>query len=527
MSYLLYRSAVLSSLVALPALLVPAPAQAAGSELGTPRYDANKKAVLIPYFGQFPTFESDKLTGPPRIYFDFKASPRARRLITRLVPESAALVRWTAAPRPGGLTRVVLQFKEGADVLVLNDASRRQIVLTIQDGPAPALPSAAMPAMIPSPPSKAPISKVPEATRTFFQTFGHTDFKYSVGPRPKHAKHDRVTVEVAAQGISQFNVTADPSNDYINFSISIAGKGKVIPQPAPPVAETPRPLWTPPAPSPLPTPEPTATPEPTPSAEVTPTPEPTPSVEPTPIPKPPRQPEPDETSSVATPTTSLSFFGGFPVTVSEKSGLPDNPLHEFQADGASVQGVAFESRLGDWVYHLNVDHHRLLVTDEQTGNLTGNERDTYMLNTGLGYPFSPWNGSEMILGAGYHVRYLNTVSVGFGPDNVPSPIFPPEQATVLNAPAQLFHGPSFHTRLLAPFAEVFGLDWRLGGGVLFGALEVPEDIAPLFAVWTTPALYYDLGTVRTSLGFDISLANGGSGYNFNRLGPLARVEMRF
>lgn len=523
MSHLLFRSTLLSGLIALPALVAPAPVSAAVTELGTPRYDANKKAVVIPYFGVFPTFESDKLTSPPRIYFDFTASPRTPRLVTQLVQQSPALTRWTIAPRPGGLTRVVLQFKTGADVLVLNDASRRQVILMIQDGPAPALPAAAQGTPIVPPPPKTPISKVPEATRTFFQTFGHTDFKYSVGPRPKHAKHDQVTVEVAAQGISEFNVTADPTNDFINFSISIAGKGRATPAPRP--SPTPRPIWTPPAPVPSAVPTPTPLPtsdfvlEPAPLPEPSPT--PLPSPEPTPTPEP--SPEPAAAESAPPTTTSLGFIGGFPVSVSEGS-----EKHEFAADSASIQGVAFDSRVGDWVYHLNVDHHRLLVADAQTEQRTGTERDTYMINAGAGYRFTPWGGADLILGAGYHARYLNSVTLGLDEQQTPTgTLFPPQQVSALNAPSQLFHGPMAHTRLSAALFGALGLDLRLGGGFLFSALDVPEKIAPVTAFWSTPAVYYDFGVVRASLGYDISLASGGSGYNFSRLGPLARVEMRF
>jgi hypothetical protein len=477
--------------------------------------------VLVPYFGAFPTFESDKLNTPPRIYFDFKALPRNPRLVTQLVSQNPELVRWTIAPRPGGLTRLVLQFASGADVLVLNDASRRQIVLMIQDGPALTMPPAAQ-ALVPPPPKK-PISRVPEATRSFFQTFGHTDFKYSVGPRPKHAKHDQVTVDVAAQGVSEFNVTADPANDFINFSISIAGKGRA----------TPRPIWTPPPP--LPTTRPT--PSPLPSSDLifeprplaTPTPEP----EPTPVPTPEPSPSATPAEKSAAPSTSLSFFGGSPVSVSEGSAESDsNRGHEFSASGASIQGVAFDTRFGEWVYHLNVDHHRIEVIDEQTSQLTGNERDTYMINTGIGYSLAPWQGADFIVGAGYHFRYLNTVTMGFLRDNSGvetdrTPIAPPQDATILNAPAQLFHGPVFHSRLIAPLYDPLGFDFRLAGGPLFGALDVPEYVGALFGVWGTPALYYDFGSFRTSLGVDFSLAYGGAGYNFSRFGPLARMEMRF
>lgn len=523
MSHLLFRSTLLSALVAVPALVAPDVVSAAVTELGTPRYDAKKKAVVIPYFGVFPTFVSDKLNSPPRVYFDFAALPRTRRLLTRAVRQSPALVRWTIAPRPGGLTRVVLQFKTGADVLVLNDASRRQIVLTVQEGPAPAMPAVTQPTSALPPPPKQPTTKVPEATRTFFQTFGHTDFKYSVGPRPKHAKHDRVTVEVAAQGVSEFNVTADPANDFINFSISIAGKGRATPRPRPTPTATPRAIWTPPPPRPsvLATPTPLTTPgvilEPSPLPKPTSTPVPPPP--PTPEPSP--EPVPDQTASPT--TTSLGFIGGFPVSVSESSDL-----HLFEASSASIQGLAFDTRVGDWVYHLNVDHHRLEVTDEQTQNLTGNARDTYMLNAGAGYYVAPWSGAELIAGAGYHVRYLNSVTLGFDRDgNSVGPIFPPQQVSVLNAPSQMFHGPTLHSRLSTPFAGALGFDLRLGGGLLLSALDVPENIGPLFAFWSTPALYYDFGPARALVGYDVSLASGGGGYNFSRLGPLARVEMRF
>ncbi|MEB3195610.1 MAG: hypothetical protein VKP62_00250 [Candidatus Sericytochromatia bacterium] len=516
------RSICIAAAVVAPAWVAPATVAAAGTELGTPRFDVAKKAVVLPYFGAFPTFDSDALATPPRVYFDFKAMPRHVGLLAQAVSGSTTLQRVTMAHRPGGVTRLVLHFKAPTQVLVLNDTSRHQIVLVPQEVPFEA--PAATPLVAPAAaPSKAPQTKVPEATRTFFQTFGHTDFKYSVGPRPKHAKHDQVIVQVGAQGVSEFNVTADPANDFVNFSISISGKGRPAPAPTPspvPTPEpTPRPIWTPPPPVPtaIPTPPPVLEPLPTPSPEPSalPTPEPTPV--PTPIPTPPPTPVP----SAEPGATTLGFSGGFPYSVSESS-----QLHAFDAAGASVEALSFETRFSSWAYQLSVDHHRLEITDQQTSDRTRHDRDTYTFNTGLGYRLDPF-GHDVLLGLGYQLRLLNTVNLGQQDSGAWEQIPAPDIVSVLTAQTQLFHGPTLFTRWAAPLFGTFGFDARLAAGYLFAALDVPADVGGLVSFGATPSLYGDFGAVRTSLGYDLHMATGGAGYNFLRHGPLARIEMRF
>ncbi|MEB3329767.1 MAG: hypothetical protein VKQ33_11095 [Candidatus Sericytochromatia bacterium] len=486
---------LLAAVLALPVLSQPA--RAASTELGTPRWDEARRALVIPYAGPFPTFSSDTLRNPPRVYFDFRAEPRVRRLVTQPLPAATGLVKWTMAPRGRGLTRVVLQFPRAAQVLLLNDATRRQLVLAPQAAaaaePRPAStglrPRPAPPRPLPSPPRVAPTP-----TRTFQQTFGHTDFKYTVGPRPKHASLDRVTVEVAAQGVSEFNVTADPANDAINFSIAITGKPRVGASPAPPPAPAPAPTARPaPSPTPLPVPtvRPTARPAPTPDA-----------------------PQPE-------PTLRLGFTGIYPVSVSEES-----TAHKFDAADASVEGLTLDATSDDMLYTFSVDHHRMRVTDLQTQNRTGHDRDTYVATLGAGWRFTPWR-LDTVFGGGYQVRFLNTENVALDGDTVVGTVQPPVVTSVLTAPQQLFHGPMAFTRIDAPLYGPVGFELRGGAGLLLGALDVPADIGPLFAFWGTPALYWRVGTVQASLGFDASMASGGGGYNFSRTGPVARVDLRF
>jgi hypothetical protein len=509
------RTTLLAAVTTLPTLSLPAPAWAAATELGAPRWDAGKRALVVPYVGPFPAFTSDTLRNPPRVYFDFRAVPRTYRLVSQPLAPATGLVKWTMAPKGRGVTRLVLQFPRGGQVLLLNDVSRRQLVLAPQAEavvePPPVSSGLRQRPASPPPPTPSPRATV-APSRTFQQTFGHTDFKYTVGPRPRNAKRDRVTVEVASQGVSEFNVTADPANDYVNFSIAISGKPRAFSMPAPAPAPTARP-----APTPVPTPMPTL--PPIPRWEPLPTPQPAAVVVPTPPPAPRATPTPGLPTE---PTTRLSFLGAYPVSVAEESAA-----HKFDAGEASVEGLNLETRSDNVVYSLSVDHHRMRVTDRQTNDRTGHDRDTYVGTLGAGWRFTPWL-LDAVLGGGYQLRFLNTENVALNGDTVIGTVAPPVTMSVLTAPQQLFHGPVAFTRVDAPLFGPVGLELRGGAGLLLGALDVPADIGPLFAFWGTPALYWRVGMMQVNLGFDASMASGGGGgYNFSRTGPVARVDLRF
>jgi hypothetical protein len=209
------------------------------------------------------------------------------------------------------------------------------------------------------------------------------------------------------------------------------------------------------------------------------------------------------------------------VSVSEES-----TAHKFDAADASVEGLSLETRADDMVFMFGVDHHRMRITDLQTQDRTGHDRDTYVGTLGAGWRFTPWQ-MEAVVGGGYQLRFLNTENVALNGDNVTGTLAPPASTSVLTAPQQLFHGPVALTRVDVPLFGPVGLEVRGGAGLLLGALDVPADVAPLLAFWGTPALYWRLGTLQANLGYDASMATGSGGYNFSRTGPVALVDLRF
>lgn len=126
------------------------PMPAGYSAVGTARYDAARGAIVVPYSGDLPAHESEALTNPPRVYFDFKGT-YARTASSAPVTGHASLVRWAQGPRDPGTTRVTLTFQAPTKVRVSQDLVRREIILT------PAGPSGSpTPAATPAPPTPRP-----------------------------------------------------------------------------------------------------------------------------------------------------------------------------------------------------------------------------------------------------------------------------------------------------------------------------------------------------------------------------------
>jgi outer membrane biosynthesis protein TonB len=506
-------------------------AWAAPAKLGAASYDAQRHAIVVPYSGSFPTYSSDSLSGPARVYFDFNADAGFEGVLSAAVSGHPNLVKWTMARR-GDQVRLVLTLRHGVSVLVLNDASRHQVVLVPQ-GPG------AMPVATPTPmatPSAKPTAKPtakPVATpkpvgrvRTFNQTFGQTDFKYSVGPRPAGAKRDQVDVSVGTSGITDFHVTSEPERDYVAFSISIQGKRPTpAPTAKPVVKPTPKPRPTPtPTPTPLPTPE--ATPVPLPTPEETPTPLPTPEETPTPAPTPEVTPTPEATaapvSEVTEPGTVLSFYGAYPTSVTENSTSAASAFS--LTDPTSIQGGSWEARFGgNWAFMLGLQHLSYKITDQQTTNQTAHLRDEYEALTGLGYRFQPF-GTEEMLGLGYMTRYManNNQDATGASMGVPT-----EPVSVLTAPSQLWHGPAILGRFDWPFLGWLGVEAR--GGVapyMLGALSAPASLNGMMHYWVVPTAYVRFGFLQVNAGYGMynySVAD----YSYSRSGPFARVDLRF
>jgi hypothetical protein len=438
--------------------------------------------------------------------------------------------------------RLTLTFNRGTKVLVLNDASHKQIILIPQGAMGPV---AWSPQTAPVP---APVTNPwrPGQPHTFKQTFGTTDFTYTTGPRLKNSKRDAVDVNVHSNGVTDFHVQSDPAHNYVNFSISIKGqqapmtgmvpnvgpmpratvtakptsRPTVRPQPTP--TPTPIKIETPP---PLPTPEPLPTPTPTPVATPTPTPEPTPTATPTPTPAP-----------VSNgPGFIVALRGGYPASVDESYTGVGTAASQFTASSSSIEGGEIEARFGDnaWAFLLGVDHDRFRVADDQTSQKTGHERDEFEGNLGLGYRFTP-GGTEEMIGIGVLGRYLsvNNISIEGTVDNPTSTqtIAAPAVETPLTAASQLYIGPSIFTRL--DFPVFAGLGLEIKGGVapyMLGMLSpTAEGQSGLLGFWGIPSLYYRLGMVQLTAGYQYeSFLNTGGGYNYTRSGPLARLDLRF
>jgi hypothetical protein len=492
-------------------------AWAAPASLGAASYDAQRRAIVVPYSGAFPTYASDKLGGPPRVYFDFNATAGFTGVPSSAVSGHPNLLRWTMAKR-GNQVRLVLTFRQGANVLVLNDASRRQIVLIPQGpGSAPAVIPSAKPTAAPTTkpgakPTTKPVAK-PTATpktRTFNQTFGQTDFRYTVGPRPAGAKRDQVTVNVGTSGITDFHVTSEPERDYVAFSISVQGKRPATPRPTP-------------------TPTPQATPEPLPTPEETPTPLPIPeeSPSPAPTPEPFPTPEPSPEPVVEAPTdagTVLSFWGNYPVMVTESSVAAASDF-SLDTTPTSAQGGSFEARFGgNWAFLLGLNHLGYRVTDAQTSNQTVHQRDEYEALTGIGYRFLPF-GTEEMIGLGYMARYMATdnQSVAGGSIGVPTS----DTTSVLTQPSQLFHGPALFGRIDLPLLGWFGIEAK--GGVapfMLGALSAPTALEGMMGYWVTPSAYLRFGVLQLNAGYSLNNYSVAD-YTYARSGPYARLDLRF
>jgi hypothetical protein len=208
---------------------------------------------------------------------------------------------------------------------------------------------------------------------------------------------------------------------------------------------------------------------------------------------------------------------------------------QFTASSSSIEGGEIEARFGDnaWAFLLGVDHDRFRVADDQTSQKTGHERDEFEGNLGLGYRFTP-GGTEEMIGIGVLGRYLsvNNISIEGTVDNPTSTqtIAAPAVETPLTAASQLYIGPSIFTRL--DFPVFAGLGLEIKGGVapyMLGMLSpTAEGQSGLLGFWGIPSLYYRLGMVQLTAGYQYeSFLNTGGGYNYTRSGPLARLDLRF
>lgn len=503
-------------------VLASQPAWAAPSSLGVASYDAQRRAIVVPYTGTFPTYASDSLSGPARVYFDFNADAGFQGVPQGNVAGHPNLTKWTMARR-GNQVRLVLTFKTAASVLVLHDASRKQVVLVPQGAGAAPKPTAKptpKPTTKPGATPKPGATAKPAATRTFNQTFGQTDFRYTVGPRPSGAKRDQVSVNVGTSGITDFHVTSEPERDYVAFSISIQGKK---PAAAPTAKPTARPTARP-TPTPLPTPE--ETPEPLPTPEETPEPLPTPEETPQPLPTPEETPTPEPTPVVEEPTepgTVLSFSGNYPVMVTENSTSAASDFN-LGTSPASMQGGSWEARFGgNWAFLLGLQHLAYKVSDAQTSEQTFHQRDEYEALTGIGYRFMPF-GTEEMIGVGYMARYMANAnqSAAGGTIGVPA-----EPVSVLTAPSQLYHGPAIFGRIDLPIWGGFGLEAR--GGVapyMLSALQAPAGLDGMMGYWVVPQAYLRFGFVQLSGGYGLYNYSV-SDYSYARSGPYARLDLRF
>lgn len=505
-------------------------AYAASSWVGTAHYDAYRKAVIVPYSGAFPTFLTDSLGGPPRVYFDFDASTSLRGLRESSVIGHPSLVRWAMAKKGAGKVRLVLTFNHGTKVLVLNDASHRQIIL-IPQGVGVAWAPTPTATMMPAP---VTVPWHVGQSHTFKQTFGTTDFAYTVGPRAKNARRDSVDVNVKSSGVTDFHVTSDPVKDYVSFSISIKGRPTMSQIMRPMPRPTPRASVVRPTPRPNPILMPIETPTPEPSALPTPEPLPTPTPEPVATPTPAPSPSPSPTAAPVSsgPGVILSLKGGYLLNSEETfTGVApaggSAPASSFTASGASEEGADFEARfLESWAFLLGADYDHLQITDQQTNNQTGHNRDEIEGNLGVGYRFTP-GGTEEMFGLGVIGRYISSDTVQLSDG---TSIAPPANETTLTAPTQLYLGPEIFTRLDFPFGPV-GLEVK--GGVapyMLGMLsQTASDNSGLLGYWAIPSLYLRLGVVQLNVGYQYeSYTNLTSGnYSYTRSGPLARLDLRF
>lgn len=493
-------------------------AWAAGTTLSPAHFDAQRNAVVVPYTGAFPAFTSATLGGPPRVYFDFNGSPTFVGVPHGSFPASSELVSWAMARR-GAQVRLTLTLKHALRVQALNDAAHHEVLLVPQGA------GAAKPV---KPVGKSKAAPKGGYVHTFKQTFGDTDFRYTVGPRPRGAVHDQVSVNVGSNGVTDFHVHSEPQLGKVAFSIAITSARAPLPHPRP--AATPKPLPTPSPelmPSPLPTPEPLAT------EAATPSPLPTPgeaaSATPSPLPTPMPTPTPTPAPAAAAPSNVISLYGDYPLSVTENAS---NLGSEFAASGGALEGGRWEGHYGALDLLLDVAHHSEQLTDQQTSGATSQSRDTYRGLLGVGWRFTPL-GMDDALGVGYMVRYMSNNTLSQAGGSVP----PAASAGLLMAPTLLYHGPAVYARIDWPLFGPLGLD--VHGGVapfMFDAFpttttdstgaSTTHDLTGMLGYWATPSLYLRFGAFQLSGGY--ALANySATSYSNSRSGPEARVDWRF
>lgn len=154
------RLLVLTPQTGAPSAAAPRPAATApppppgGASLGRVRYDAGRGAVVIPFKGQFPTYRSETLANPPRVFFDFEATG-ARDPQSGAIAGHASLVSFSKSYRDTKTMRVVLTLKSPTRIAVQHDPVRHEIVL---------VPQGSAPVPTPTPyqmPSAQPIEPTP------------------------------------------------------------------------------------------------------------------------------------------------------------------------------------------------------------------------------------------------------------------------------------------------------------------------------------------------------------------------------
>jgi hypothetical protein len=561
----------------------PVDAASTATTLDLPQYDAKRQVLTLHYHGNLPPFASDTLQNPHRVYFDFAAQTAIRGLLVRSLPKVGSLTQWSMAKRGQRQVRLVLQFDRATRVIAVHDAKSRQITFQTQTAVndtterlATAAPSSPAPAALKAAGSTA-ATQSPTAetarTQTLIQRHGNADLMYTVGPKTENSQRDTVIIKVKTNAYSELNVSRDPQEGLLRFSVSIKETPKrtsPAQTPSPAAKQTPKPASRPAKPAP----RPTVTPSPSPRAVRLPLPRPTkrpipslapgmviltpppeapepislPSSEPSPSVTGPQSPIPTMPPAMESPSpTPIQAFDDNKWGEVSLKGLFLNGLSErgeranatnFNASSAGTsQGVRLLVPLAsEWGLFADLDHQRSAISDEQTANLTGRIRQELEAVLGAAYAFKVAENTQ-ILSFGYGVRTLANEAIQFSADpnstnTIPGSSIPTPQGgdSLLNTPLALWHGPMLNLIGDYRVMDTVGLELNAGlGSYLFGHLSESASANNLLLRYgATPAVYCQFDAVRVSLGYGlVGLRSFDGTYAYQRNGPAARLGWRF